>query len=126
MERKSSLGYMIDGAKPIVKDYSAREVIMTKVSEILLAPNSKQARKMIANLRHLDGTIPTANGPLDTSFFADSYFNRNQLKVFSGTPEEFEHLVNSYEVPPRNEGITEKHPCRNEAMAYLHNTIRAG
>ncbi|KAF1921279.1 hypothetical protein BDU57DRAFT_534981 [Ampelomyces quisqualis] len=61
----------------------------------------------------------TPGGPWDTSFFADAFFNCNQLKVFSGTPEEFEDLLGTYEPPPRNEGITEKHTRRCEILSCL-------
>jgi hypothetical protein len=55
----------------------------------------------------------------DTSFFQDVYFNCTQLKVFTGTQKEVDILVDSYDIPPRNEGIAEHHPRREELIEML-------
>ncbi|OAK97951.1 hypothetical protein IQ06DRAFT_350670 [Phaeosphaeriaceae sp. SRC1lsM3a] len=45
----------------------------------------------------------------DTSFVGESDFNCLQLKVFVGSQDEVDGLLDTFEAPPRNEGIVAEH-----------------
>lgn len=57
MEGRASLDYLISGSKLMIKDHPARDFLMTQLSEILLAPNSKRAGTTIRKPTRADGFI---------------------------------------------------------------------
>lgn len=73
------------------------------------------------NPEYKPGTFASSTNrlPQDTSFVSDPHFNCKQLKIFSGTSEEVDELLGTFEDPPRNEGILEKHRYRHEILMCL-------
>jgi hypothetical protein len=74
------------------------------------------------NQAYKPGKFAASNNHLlqDTSFMRDPYFDCTQLKVFTGTPDEFEALLQSHQVPHRCDGITTSHPRRDEIITMLY------
>lgn len=81
-------------------------------------PNRQYSR---SNTNYRAGTFSgfTSEDFDNTSFFRDTFFNCSQLKVFTGSPDEVDALLETFEQPTRNEGIVEHHRYRTELLQHL-------